>query len=88
MPEAAFKGMTTKFVYRFIYGQGATGSIALPAAVADAFGNPTTLKATYNGETVIPVNRDGSVAQSVIGGPPAGDPYSFTKLPSLWESNT
>jgi hypothetical protein len=103
MPSCAFKGLTTKFVYRFIYGQGLSGSTALPAALADAFGNPTTQAATFNGETVIPANNDGSVAQSVIGGPVAGTPivdcqaylqpidlnlYGFSKIPSLWESKT
>jgi hypothetical protein len=102
VPVACFKGVQSGFVYRFIYGQGLTGNTALPAAVADAFGNPTTKLATWNGETVVPANNDGSVAQSLIGGPaPTGAPivdcqaynqpidlglYDFSKLPSLWET--
>jgi hypothetical protein len=101
MPVACFRGLTTKFVYRFIYGTGISGVTPLPAAVSDAFGNPTTNAVTFNGETVVPCNNDGAVAQSVIGGPVAGTAtisgqaylqpidlnlYGFSKNVSLWES--
>jgi hypothetical protein len=61
----------------------------LPAALLDtstsAAGVPVQ-QGTWNGETVVRTNSDGSVARSVKGGPPAGDPFSFTVLPSPWES--
>jgi hypothetical protein len=66
----------------FLYGWG-TG---LPSVLADPVTGAPVQLGTWNGESVVLANLDGSVARSTIGGPPAGDPYSFTVVVSPWES--
>jgi hypothetical protein len=71
--------------------------LAIPAALLDVTGQPL-LEGTYNGELCVNANHDGSVAEAVATGPPAGasaiptpggvsgnDIYSAYTLKSLWE---
>ncbi len=74
---ATYRGITTKKLYRF-YNQ------TIPAALI--VGGALLEKGTYNGETVILANQDGSVRRGVAGAPVPGDPYSPTAVPSPWES--
>ena len=79
--------MTTKALYQFDLS-------VVPAALMDIFGN-LLAEASYNGETVIQANVDGSVARGVATGPPADasttDPgqresiWAAYVAPSLWE---
>jgi hypothetical protein len=70
---------------------------AIPSALVGPFGQPL-LEATFNGETVVNSNHDGSVALPVATGPPPGasktplpygandnDIYSAYTANSLWE---
>jgi hypothetical protein len=71
--------------------------LAIPAALLDPYGQPLLI-GTYNGETLVNSNHDGSVAEAVATGPPVGastiplpygandnDIYSAYVQPSLWE---
>lgn len=86
-----YKGVTTKKLYQFM-------SSAVPAVLLSSTGGFVS-KGTFNGETVILANSDGSVQRGVAAGPPAGastipagksggvDIYSSYTTPSLWESS-
>ena len=71
--------------------------LAIPSALLDVNSQPV-LEGTFNGETLINANHDGSVALAVATGPPFGasaiptpygagdnDIYSAYTLASLWE---
>lgn len=90
MGSYVWKGKTT--LQRYEYMQA-----AIPAALLDVNGQPV-LEAVYNGEVVVNANHDGSVAEPIATGPPAGastqplpygfgdnDVYSAYVAPSLWE---
>ena len=67
----------------------------IPAALLNVYGQPVA-KGTYNSETLIQANHDGSVAEPLATGPPAGasvipqasskvnDIYCAYVAPSLW----
>lgn len=85
-----YKGVTTKKRYSFSLG-------FLPAVLLQPGGTPVA-QGTFNGETLIMANTDGSVARGAATGPPAGaatvatgvpgavDIYSAYVAPSAWES--
>lgn len=79
MSVITYRGYPSRTLYRF------DTKLSLPAALQDALGNPLQ-QGSFNSETVVIANRDGSVARGVPGSPPSGDPYSFTVVPSPWES--
>ena len=73
--------------------------LAIPAVLIDPVSQQPVLRGTYNGETVVNANHDGSVARAVATGPPAGasvvpqptaatnDIYDSYVLASLWEQS-
>jgi hypothetical protein len=90
MGSYVWRGVTSKYRYEFIQA-------AIPAALLDVNGQPLLI-GTYNGETLIDTNHDGSVALAVATGPPYGasaiptpyglndnDIYSAYTLKGLWE---
>ena len=72
-----YRGVTTKATYSF------------QTALTDANGNAVVggaySVATYNGETVVYANNDGSVARGTAGPNPPGQIYQITTVPSPWE---
>jgi hypothetical protein len=83
MATITFKGMTTKRLYRF----GSTLGTGLPVALQGASGQPIRTPVTFNGETVIYVNNDGSIQRGTAGPVPVGNPdvYSTYAVTSAWE---
>jgi hypothetical protein len=71
MGALSWRGVTTRKIYRYM-------TSTIPPALLDPYGNPLA-EATYNGETVIAANTDGSIALPVATGPPAGS--SVVPLP-------
>lgn len=90
MGQYQWKGVTSKKVVAFMQA-------AIPSALIDPSSGQPVLIGTYNGETVVNANHDGSVARAVATGPPAGasvlpqpttatnDIYDAYTLASLWE---
>lgn len=74
MPVYRYVGVTTKGIYSF----------GTPLLNSD--GRPVTgglySVATYNGETVIYANNDGSLARGVAGPDPNTKPYTTSTIPS------
>lgn len=92
MPVVKYKGVTTLRTYAFIFGPGNPNTI--PTALQDVNGNPIFTHGTYNGETVVWVNDDGSQARGVAGPQPADananlanvdNVYNAYATPSEWE---
>lgn len=69
-------GLTTHNLYSFI---------DVPEVLTDDNGQPVQ-QGTWNGETVIIANNDGSVARGLPGPPIPSDPYSPTAIFSYWEA--
>ena len=64
MGAISWRGVTTKRLYRFM-------TATIPASLINAYGQPVGM-GTYNGETLIETNTDGSVRLPVATGPPVG----------------
>lgn len=89
MGSVVWKGVSTRRRYEYMQR-------AIPGALLNPFGQPLTT-ATYNGETVILADHDGSVARAIATGPPPGasvvpqassainDVYDAYVLASPWE---
>lgn len=65
MGSVAWIGVTTRRRYEFMQR-------AIPAALISPITQQPVQKATFNGETVVIANHDGSVARALATGPPAG----------------
>lgn len=83
MATATFKGLTSKRLYEF----GMTLGAGLPQVLQGLNGQPLRTPVTYNGETVIWVNNDGSIQRGNAGPVPIGNPdvYSCYAITSVWE---
>ena len=90
MGSYVWKGKTSLRRYEFMQA-------TIPAALLGPYGQPL-LEGTWNGELVVNANHDGSVAETVASGPPAGasvvplakgvvgnDIYDAYTQASLWE---
>lgn len=65
MGSVAWIGVTTNRRYEFTQQ-------TIPAALISPISQQPLQKATYNGETIVMANHDGSVARAVATGPPQG----------------
>ena len=92
MPLVRYKGVTTKRLYAFMFGQ----SQGIPTALQDVYGNPIRTSGTYNGETVVWVNNDGAIERGVAGAQPADadanlanqdNVYNAYTTSSIWEAS-
>ncbi len=92
MGSYVWEGVTSRQRYEFMQA-------IIPAALIDPTSGQPALKGTFNGETVVNANHDGSVACAVATGPPPGasvlpqpttavnDIYDCYTLASLWEQS-
>lgn len=82
MGSLVWKGTTTLRRYEFIQQ-------TIPAVLLNVYGQPV-VEGTYNGETVIQSNHDGSVALPVATGPPYGavttQPAAGSELNSIYDA--
>jgi hypothetical protein len=93
MGSYQWRGVTSRNLYSFM-------QLAIPPALIDPQSSQPVLVGTYNGETVVNANHDGSVARAVATGPPPGasvlpqpttavnDIYDCFVLASLWEQSS
>lgn len=89
MGSYVYRGYPSKRRYEFFQQ-------TIPAELLGPYGQPL-LEGTFNGETLVNANHDGSVARSVASGPPVGASpvpeapggpesiYDAYIAPSLWE---
>jgi hypothetical protein len=81
MGSYVYKGVTTLRRYEWM-------SQALPSALLNVYGQPV-IQGTYNGETVIEANHDGSVMMPQATGPPVGavtyQPATPSELNSIYD---
>ena len=82
MGSLVWKGVSTLRRYEFIQQ-------TVPSALLNVYGQPV-VEGTYNGETVIIANHDGSVLMPQATGPPLGavttQPPTPSELNSIYDS--
>jgi hypothetical protein len=82
MGSYCWKGVTTKRRYEWIQA-------TIPSALLSVYGQPLQV-ATYNGETLVATNHDGSVMMPTATGPPPGavtyQPGTPSELNSVFDA--